>query len=218
MAAAREDLRRAEERHALHGWSSAAELASFRAEQRLLLVYLVADTGLRRGELAGLRSDDLLGRELWIERAAKYGPGGGPVVGPTKSHRHGRLTVAAATARCWHDHVRVWHGLSAARGARSVWLFTATPQARRPMAPQTLADRFAYVKALAHSGNASLHGVRHTVATSLARTGKLAPAQRRLRHRAMSTTLRHYVDPTGIDDETVADDLEQVFLLGHPSS
>lgn len=69
VAAAREDVRRAGERYARSDGSPAADLGLFRAEQRLLLVYLVADTGLRRGELAGLRSDDLLGRGLWIERA-----------------------------------------------------------------------------------------------------------------------------------------------------
>ena len=35
---------------------------------------------------------------MWLERAAKSGRRG-VVVGPTKSHRHGRLTVTAATAR-----------------------------------------------------------------------------------------------------------------------
>jgi integrase len=112
VAAAREDVRRAEERHVRCGGSSAVELGLFRAEQRLLLVYLVADTGLRCGELAGLRSDDLLGRELWIERAVKRDLRGGAVVGPTKSHRHDRLTVSAATAHCWHEHVHTWHSPS----------------------------------------------------------------------------------------------------------
>jgi integrase len=100
VAEARKDVRCAEEQYARCRWSPAAELTMFRAQQRLLLVYLVADTGLRRGELTGLRSDDLLGRELWIERAVTSGPRGGTVLGPTKSHRHGRLTVTSATAPC----------------------------------------------------------------------------------------------------------------------
>ena len=118
--AAREDVRRAKERYVGCGGSSAVKLDLFRAEQRLLLVYLVADTGLRCGELAGLRSDDLLGRELWIERAVKRDLRGGLVVGPTKSHRHGRLTVSAATAQCWREHVRAWHGPPNARAAKCV--------------------------------------------------------------------------------------------------
>lgn len=211
---ARADRRHAEERCVRGDWTPAAELALFRAEQRLLLVYLVADTGLRRGELAGLRSDDLLGRELWIERAAKRGVDGGLVVGPTKSHRHGRLTVSAATARCWHDHVRAWRGPHSSYELRSVWLFKATPQANHPVSTGTLADRFAKVTALAGSGEANLHGVRHTVATSLALTGKFTQAQQRLRHRALGTTARHYIDCTGMDDEPVADDLERTFLSG----
>jgi integrase len=168
VAAAREDVGRVEQRRVRCGWSPAVELGLFRAEQRLLLVYLVADTGLRCGELAGLRSDDLLGREFWVERAVKRGPRGGVVVGPTKSHRHGRLTVSAATARCWQEHARAWRGPHAAGARRSVWLFRATPQATRPMSTATLAARFATVTALAGGDKASLHGVRHTVATSLA--------------------------------------------------
>lgn len=214
VAAACEEALRAE-RDARCGWSPASELALFRAQQRLLLVFLVADTGLRRGELAGLRSDDLLGRELWIERAVKSAPGG-RMIGPTKSHRHGRVTIAAATARFWQDHVRTWHGRGAASGMRSVWLFTATPWAARPTSPCTLAYRFAHVNALAGRGDATLHGVRHTVATSLARAGKLVQAQKRLRHSTMDTTARYYVDPTGLDDEAVADELERVFLVGRP--
>jgi integrase len=56
--------------------------------------------------------------------------------------------------------------------------------------------------------------VRHTVATSLALHGQLTQAQRRLRHRALGTTARHYVDCAGLDDEPVAVDLERMFLLG----
>lgn len=212
VAAARADLGRAEERFVRCGWSPSAELALFRTEQRLLLVYLVADTGMRRGELAGLRSDDLLGRELWIERAVKRGSEGGVVVGPTKSHRYGRLTVSAATARCWHEHVGAWRERRSVGGRRSGWLFRTTPQAERPISTSALADRFAKVKALAGCGKASLHGVRHTVATSLALAGQLPQAQERLRHRALGTTARHYVDCTGLDDEPIADDLERVFL------
>lgn len=216
VAAATEDARRAVEWYVRRQRSASARLKLFRAEQRLLLVLLVADAGLRRGELAGLRSDDLLGRELWIERAVKSDRCGWSAVGPTKSHRHGRLTVSAATARCWRDHVRAWHGPEAARGMRSVWLFTAWPGVDRPVSPCTLAGRFAQLKALAASHHATLHGVRHTVATSLVHAGELVPAQQRLRHRALGTTLRHYVDPTRLDDELVADDLERVFLMGRP--
>jgi hypothetical protein len=45
------------------------------------MVRLVVDAGLRRGELVRLRTDDLNGRILLVERASK-----GRVVGPTKTH------------------------------------------------------------------------------------------------------------------------------------
>src|SRR5690348_599340 len=63
-------------------------LRLFRADQDVLLIRLVADGGLRRGELAGLHTDDLDGRVLLIERASK-----GKVVGPTKTRRRFRITL-----------------------------------------------------------------------------------------------------------------------------
>lgn len=186
--------------------------ALFLAEQRRLLVYLVADTGLRRGELAGLRSDDLCGRQLWVERSAKIGPDGRVVVGPTKSHRHGRLTVTATTAGVWREHIDAWYGVQASAGVRPVWMFPDTRDRSLPVSPSTLASRLAHVSVAADADGSALHAVRHTVATSLVALGYLAGAQQRLRHRRLDTTLRHYVDTTGVGDEDVADDIEQQLL------
>ncbi|GIL29173.1 hypothetical protein NUM_44270 [Actinocatenispora comari] len=186
--------------------------AWFAAEQRRLLVYLVADTGLRRGELAGLRSDDLLGRQLWVERAAKAGPGGSVVVGPTKSHRHGRLTVTAATGGLWPAHLDVWYGPQTAIGVRPVWMFPSPRDPRLPVHPATLAARLAHVAEAADATGSALHAMRHTVATSLVALGYLTEAQGRLRHRRLDTTLRHYVDTSGVGDQDVADDLERHLL------
>jgi integrase len=83
--------------------SRAALVALFRAEQDVLLVRLAADSGARRGELAGLRVDDLQGRVLTIERAMT-----GRVLGPTKTHRHSRITLGATVAALWAEHVAAW--------------------------------------------------------------------------------------------------------------
>lgn len=66
--------------------STAAALRVFRAQQTMLAIGLVADVGPRCGEIVGLRTDDLHGRELWIERAVKRADSGFEV-GPTKTYR-----------------------------------------------------------------------------------------------------------------------------------
>jgi integrase len=207
------DVVRAHEGLARDPASRRAKWALFRAQQNKLLVYLVADSGLRRGELAGLRSDDLVGRGLWVERAVKV-TRCGVMLGPSKTYRQARMTVSTATARAWREYVHDWFGASFVSGRDTAWLFGAHPASARPVHPMTLADRFGRLVARVDSGSGvrGLHGVRHTVATTLVGHGDVESAQRRLRHSRLDTTLRHYVDTTGVDDDSeIADRLEALY-------
>ena len=75
----------------------------WQAEQLRLLPRLTADSGARRGELAGLRLSDLDGRELQIVRAISA-----EQVTTTKTGRARRLTLGASTARFRQDTVDGW--------------------------------------------------------------------------------------------------------------
>ncbi|MEV7046184.1 tyrosine-type recombinase/integrase [Amycolatopsis sp. NPDC051061] len=178
----------------------------FHAEQDELLVRLAADSGARRGELAALRVDDLDGRVLSIERAAKDA-----VIGPTKTHSRGRLTLGVTTARYWHNHVRVWRHHPLAGDATGPWLFAARPDRQAPIQPAGLGHRFERLRNAAGLPDAMLHRLRHTVGTHLVSQGKILKAAARLRHRDPSTTLRNYVDALPLDDEDAADDLDVLF-------
>lgn len=57
---------------------------------------------------------------------------------------------------------------------------------------------------------AALHRLRHAVATHLAGQGKLLKAQARLGHRDPATTLRHYAHATALNDEDVADEMDEL--------
>ena len=192
--------------------TAAAVWAVFRAHQSLLLTCLVADTGLRRSELTGLRTDDLEGRELWVEAAAKRGKGG-IVVGPTKTYRTDRITLSAPTVRLWREYVLEWWGPRTLAGIDPVWLFPAHPRSSRVAEPATLARRLTVLTSELESSHelVSLHRVRHTVATMLTRDGQHEAAKKRLRHRKLETTLRHYVDTTDLDDVAIADELEALY-------
>jgi integrase len=56
----------------------------------------------------------------------------------------------------------------------------------------------------------SLHRLRHTVATFLVGRGELLRAQQRLGHRDASTTLRNYAHALPLEDQTVADDIDEM--------
>ena len=60
-----------------------------------------------------------------------------------------------------------------------------------------------------------MHRLRHSVATFLVGRGELLRAQQRLGHRDPSTTLRNYAHAMPLEDETVADDIDE--LLGAAS-
>jgi integrase len=168
LSIASQDMARAHATLARHPASPAAVSSAFRAWQTMLLTHLVADTGLRRGELAGLRSDDLLGRTLWVERAVKP-VRGGVVVGPPKTYKTGRITVSVTTAQLWRRYLSEWFGSSVVSGVDTAWLFAVHPRAPRAVHPSTLVAWFARIarRVEAGGGEVTLHRVRHTVATAL---------------------------------------------------
>jgi integrase len=69
---------------------------------------------------------------------------------------------------------------------------------------------FAQLARMAEIEGASLHRLRHSVATFLVGRGELLRAQQRLGHRDPSTTLRNYAHAMPLEDETVADDIDEL--------
>lgn len=175
----------------------------FSAEQSLVLVRLAADSAARRGELAVLRRGDLTGRVLTIERGLSQG-----VLGSTKSSRTRRLTLGSTTTALINDHFTSW----AERGPepQADWLFAPSPTRETYVAADTLSHKFRRLGREAGVANPALHRLRHGVATLLVDEGKLLKAQARLGHSDASTTLRHYSHCTPLDDDDVADELDDL--------
>lgn len=176
-----------------------------KAEQVLLLVRLAADTGARRGELAGLQLPDLDGDVLTISRAVSA-----EVVGSTKSGRIRRLTLGASTADLWRETTTSWQNLA---GAERVgpWLFSADPLHRTRLGSSTLGHWFARLAHDAGHPDVCLHRLRHTVATVLVGRGEILAAQARLGHRDASTTLRIYSHALPLHDADTAARLDQLY-------
>jgi integrase len=170
----------------------------FVAEQTLLMVRVAADSGARRGELAGLRAGDLDGRVLRIDRAVSGGQ-----IGSTKTKRSRRITLGSTTTAMINAHLAEFPATAAGD-----WLF-ATDSSRTMFArPDRLSHRFDRVKSAAGIEEASLHRFRHSVATYLVGKGRITAAQYRLGHGHTGTTLRHYTHAVALEDTDIADDLD----------
>ncbi len=180
-------------------------LALHKAEQVRLLVRLAVDSGARRGELAALHFRDLEGRVLTIERGASA-----EQVGPTKTKRMRRLTLGRTTAELWRASETAWRLRTAGEPESGKWLFSRDLDHTRRLATSGLGHWFAELRDDAGLQGVSLHRLRHTVATYLVGRGDLLQAQQRLGHRDASTTLRNYAHAMPLEDQAVADDIDEM--------
>lgn len=176
-----------------------------KAEQIRLLVRLAADSGARRGELVALRFDDLEERVLSIERGVSA-----DVLGPTKTGRTRRLTLGRQTVELWQSSAEGWAGRLPDGVGLGPWLFSPTADHHVRLTAGALGHWFAQLARYAEVQGASLHRLRHSVATFLVGRGELLRAQQRLGHRDPSTTLRNYAYAMPLEDETVADDIDEL--------
>ena len=176
-----------------------------KAEQIRLLVRLAADSGARRGELVALRFDDLDGRVLSIERGVSA-----DVLGPTKTGRTRRITLGRQTVGLWGSSAACWNGRLPEGVGLGPWLFSPGVDHQVRLTAGALGHWFAQLARLAGVEGASLHRLRHSVATFLVGRGELLRAQQRLGHRDPSTTLRNYAHAMPLEDETVADDIDEL--------
>jgi integrase len=161
------------------------------------LWYLALTTGMRRGELLGLRwSDvDLDARTLSVARTLSRGKTSRLEVGEPKTAA-GRRRVAlpaAAVLRLRRHQTRqksVWLEVGPAYADRN--LVFATPDGR-PIHPNTLARGFTRLVNRAEVGKIRFHDLRHTSATLLLASGEHPKVvQERLGHASISETLDRY--------------------------
>jgi len=176
-----------------------------KAEQVRLLVRLAADSGARRGELVALRFDDLEGRVLTIERGVSA-----DVLGPTKTGRTRRLTLGRRTAELWRSSAEAWAARLAEGATLGPWLFSPETSHDVRLTAGALGHWFAELARRAEVPGATLHRLRHSVATFLVGRGELLRAQQRLGDRDPSTTLGNYARALPLEDETVADGIDEL--------
>lgn len=191
--------------------SPGAAVRLHRAEQLMLLLRLAADTGARRGELSALRTGDLHGRVLHLDRGISD-----EVVTTTKTNRTRRVTLGTSTAALWQHTINIWQA-RLGDDRLGAWLFSADPDHRTRLRTASLGHWFAAFTRQHGQGAVTLHRLRHTVATALVDHGNLLRAQQRLGHRDASTTLRQYCHALPLEDLEVADYLEALYEAPVPA-
>lgn len=184
------------------------------------LICISASTGMRRGELAGLRWADVDLDELVIDvrRAVALRDGdiakGEPkrmwYLKEPKSGSFGKVTIDAVTAERLRAHrvAMAQRALMFGCGlADDAYVFSDREDCSEWLVPTTITNRFAALVDKADAGDVILKDLRAWVSSTIQSKGMgEAAAQQRLRHRPGSTTTRkHYTRPVSGAEREAAD-------------
>ncbi len=175
------------------------------------LIAVAATTGLRRGELAGLRwSDiDLDAGRLRVHRSLKNDIDGGWVLGPPKTHQVRRIALDEFTLTVLRAHRSRMEQAAAQAGtdmAGDGYVFTLDPSGREPAKPDGLSHTFGALCRGAGIAGVTLHTLRHFSASMLIASGRdVRTIAGRLGHSDATTTLRVYAHMVEGRDQDAAD-------------
>ena len=170
---------------------------------RLYALFFVAlSTGMREGELIGLRwSDvDFAGRRLMVRVQRQYEQGEGMVERPTKEHRGTKVIELTddevAVLQQHRKRIDAERADLTDRFGVDVWqdYDLVFPSAvGTPLSPSNLRRLHQATLAKAGLEGVKVHGLRHTAATlMLSADGRVLVASRRLGHADPATTARMY--------------------------
>jgi integrase len=195
-----------------------------------LLVYTAAYTGLRAGELAGLRRKDvdLLRGVVQVRQALKSVDGQdgskGPVFGPPKNGKPRTVTLPRFLKNMLTDHLALSSAKGGPGGAGADALVFTAPEGgvhrhglfmRRAFKPTIKGDKRKKIKPTlpAELHGLRFHDLRHTTASLLIAQGAHPKIiQERLGHSSITTTMNRYghlfdgLDATLIDGLDAAHD------------
>jgi integrase len=160
-----------------------------------LWLRLAGATGARRGELCGLRWEDLdAGGYLWIRRSVAYTPKAGIYVKETKTHQIRRVPLDQVTL----DALTTYRDAQLPERTKpDCYLFSDAFDGSTPWRPDSTSRK---VRQASH-GTVHPHALRHFVATQLTAAGvDPRTVAERLGHERVSTTLdmySHWAEGTG---------------------
>ena len=184
------------------------------------LYAFAVSTGLRRGELVGLRWSDIdtEAGSLTVSRSVGRDETGGWTASETKSVRSRRSLPLTASARRALDRQRKRQA-AAKLAAGSAWQdrdgLIFTDAAGRPLLPERVSHAFAKARTAAGLPTATLHQLRHTAATLLLSEGvPLAVISDWLGHSSIGVTAKHYAAVVPALHRQAADALDRALSGG----
>lgn len=161
------------------------------------MLWVAATTGMRRGELCGLRwSDvDVAGATITVRRSITDLPGR-VEARPTKSNRVRRISIDAGTmlvleqqrTRCLERGLAI-----AAKSSDSAYVWSQNADHVSPWRPDRVTHSFERIREQAGLPHVRFHHLRHFAATMMLSSGvDVRTAAGRLGHADSSVTLRTY--------------------------
>jgi integrase len=186
-----------------------------------VLVRVATATGLRRGEVCGLRWNDvdLDRKRLHVRRAVVAIPDGAAEK-DTKTHASRKMTLDAITIAALRSHCERSAALAETCGValpRDAYVFSHHPDGSRPLHPDNVTAAFRRLAKREGLAGVRFHDLRHAHATQLLAAGvPLRTVSGRLGHANASTTLNIYAHVVEESDEQASSLIEQ--LLEPPPS
>ena len=162
----------------------------------------IAVLGLRRGELCGLRREDLDGNLLTIRRSVNNL--GETTVGKTASAQR-QIFLPKMARQILRDQRKQM--MSA--GIASEWLFANTNGEQ--IEPNALYNRWVFLRDRLELPSISIHDLRHTMISTVKNDVELPLIKSVVGHTPKMDTLGTYGHDTGNDAETAAAEIDAVF-------
>lgn len=207
-------------------WSDVGKLVNTAMEMgyedMAVVIFLAAATGMRRGELSGLRWEHINGSTVNVWQAVIDDAPGSTLVKETKHKRYRTIAVAPEVLPILEAHRRrvVERAARAeVKLAKRAFVFSDRLNCGLPVSPGTLTDRFGRIRAKAGLPTVRLHDLRHLQATFLFEQGYDAvEIGARLGHAGGALALNLYGHFSPARDTAAAASLGSVLPLLPPAT
>jgi integrase len=160
------------------------------------LVRVTALTGLRRGEVCGLRSSDIDGDTLTVSQSVYETHQGTLGVKEPKTRQKRRVSLDEVAVEALRRHRDAVDALANNLGLDvpdDAYVFSQSPQGSEPMRPGAVSERYARLAKAVGANSTRFHSLRHFHATSaIAKGYDVVTLSKRLGHRDPSITLKIY--------------------------